>query len=80
MGQVSQPFGVAELRHQPADLGRALTWLGENCDAFSLKVSARSLIRADQTVGVEVIFEDGFKAAAFEARRARSRAARTISG
>jgi hypothetical protein len=52
-----------------AEMGRVLTWLGENCETFSLVLTTpQSVTRADDALGIRVGFRDSFEAAAFMTR------------
>lgn len=52
-----------------AEIGRMLTWLGENCETFSLRITApQRITRANEAMSIQVAFNDGFEAAAFRRR------------
>jgi hypothetical protein len=83
MANGCRPEGDGAVLHrerQPADIGRMLTWLGENCETFSLTFpAAQALATADCLVRVQVSFEDRFQAAAFWTRYMAWRVARRCS-
>lgn len=51
------------------EIGRVLTWLGENCETFSYVLTMeRPVARPDDGLSIRVAFRDSFEAAAFSAR------------
>lgn len=51
------------------EIGRMLTWLGENCETFCFVLTMpQSVTRADDALDIRVAFRDNFEAAAFSTR------------
>lgn len=52
-----------------AEIGRMLTWLGENCEAYSLQIpTPQRLAEAGEPMSIRVDFRDPFEARAFRSR------------